>query len=128
VLDEGTTFIFGFWICVANGLGGFNDHLADFRKPEASRPTRCSDLVKFVDNLDELLLPDHAREIKTTSVSDSTSTRATPGLLGSDSNRSEEATWSEFLSDLEQDLYRNLKFGNEGATCQTWDYGTVYIT
>jgi hypothetical protein len=23
VLDEGTTFIFGSWICVANGLGGF---------------------------------------------------------------------------------------------------------
>jgi hypothetical protein len=23
VLDEGTTFIFGSWICVTNGLGGF---------------------------------------------------------------------------------------------------------
>jgi hypothetical protein len=29
VLDEGTTFIFGSWICVANGLGGFNSHLAN---------------------------------------------------------------------------------------------------
>jgi hypothetical protein len=36
VLDEGTTFIFGSWICVANGLGGFNGHLANFKKPEAS--------------------------------------------------------------------------------------------
>jgi hypothetical protein len=39
VLDEGTTFIFGSWICIANGLGGFNSHLADSRKPEASTPT-----------------------------------------------------------------------------------------
>jgi hypothetical protein len=39
VLDEGTTFIFSSWICVANGLGGFNSHLADSRKPEACTPT-----------------------------------------------------------------------------------------
>jgi hypothetical protein len=61
VLDEGTTFIFDSWIYVANGLGGFNSHLADSRKWEASTPTRRSDLDKFNDNLDELLLPDLAR-------------------------------------------------------------------
>jgi hypothetical protein len=33
MLDEGTTFIFSSWICAANGLGGFNSHLTDFRKP-----------------------------------------------------------------------------------------------
>jgi hypothetical protein len=33
VLDEGTTFIFGSWIRVAKGLGGFNSHLVDSRKP-----------------------------------------------------------------------------------------------
>jgi hypothetical protein len=70
VLDEGTIFIFGSWICVANGLGGFNSHLADFRKPEASMPTRCSDLDKFVDNFDEFLLLNHVREIETASVFD----------------------------------------------------------
>jgi hypothetical protein len=26
MLDEGTTFVFGSWICIANGLGGFNSH------------------------------------------------------------------------------------------------------
>jgi hypothetical protein len=26
MLDEGTTFIFGSWICIANDLGGFNSH------------------------------------------------------------------------------------------------------
>jgi hypothetical protein len=58
VLDEGTTFIFGYCICITNGLGGFNSHLVDSRKPEASPPTRSSDFDELFDNLDELLLPD----------------------------------------------------------------------
>jgi hypothetical protein len=70
VLNEGTTFIIGFWICVTNGFGGFNSHLADSRKPEASTPTRFSNLDKFVDNLNDLLLPDHIREIETASIFD----------------------------------------------------------
>jgi hypothetical protein len=48
VLDEGTTFIFGSWICIANGLGGINSHLVDSRKLEASTPTRSSDLDEFM--------------------------------------------------------------------------------
>jgi hypothetical protein len=44
VLDEGTTFIFSSWICVANGLGGFNSHLANSKEPEASPSTGSSDL------------------------------------------------------------------------------------
>jgi hypothetical protein len=88
VLDEGTTFIFGSWICIANGLGAFNGHLADSRKPEAFAANQCSDLHEFNDNLDELLLPDLAGEIKRMSIFNATSTRATLGPLGSDSNRS----------------------------------------
>jgi hypothetical protein len=61
VLDEGTTFIFGSWICIANGLGGFNSHLVDSRKPEPSTSTQSSNLKEFIDNLDELLLPGLAR-------------------------------------------------------------------
>jgi hypothetical protein len=80
VLDEGTTFIFSSWICVANGLGGFNIHLVDSRKPEAFTPTRHSDL-------DELQLPDLALETEMMPDFDVTSTRAAPGLFGSDSNR-----------------------------------------
>jgi hypothetical protein len=86
MLDEGTTFVFGFWTCVANGLGGFNNHLVDSRKPEASTPNRCSDLNEFIDNLDELLLPDLAKQIKNMSVFYATSTRAAPRLVGLDSN------------------------------------------
>jgi hypothetical protein len=61
VLDKGTTFIFGSWICVANSLGGFNSHLANSMEPEASSSTPSNDLDKFIDNLDETLLPDLAR-------------------------------------------------------------------
>jgi hypothetical protein len=78
VLDEGTTFIFGFWICAANGLGGFNSDLVNYRKPEAATPTRYSDLDEYIDNLDELLLPDLIRQIKKMFVFDVTSTSATP--------------------------------------------------
>jgi hypothetical protein len=116
VLDKSTTFIFGSWICVANGLGGFHSHLVDSRKPEASTSTLFSDLDEFVDNLDELLLPDLARQIERTSVFDATSTRATLGLLRSNSNRSEGATQSMSLSDLEENLDRLLKIQYKGAT------------
>jgi hypothetical protein len=109
VLDEDTTFIIGSWICIANGLGGFNSHLVHSRKPEASTSTQSSDL-------DELLLPDLPRQIERTSVFDATSTRAAPGLLGSDSNRSEEASRSKSLCDLEEDLDRLVKIRDEGAT------------
>jgi hypothetical protein len=96
VLDEGTVFIFGSWICVANGSDGFNGHLADSRKPKAFAASRCSDLDEFVDNLDELLLPGLAGEIMRMSIFDATSTRAAPGLVGLDSRNpaldNEEAT------------------------------------
>jgi hypothetical protein len=39
MLEEGTTFIFDSWICVANDLGGFISHLVDSKKPEASAAT-----------------------------------------------------------------------------------------
>jgi hypothetical protein len=51
---------------------------------------RRSDLDEFVDNLDETLLPDLAKEIEGESVSDTTSTRAAPGNFELDSIRSGE--------------------------------------
>jgi hypothetical protein len=60
MFDEGTTFIFGSWICVADGLGGFNSHLANSKESEASSSTSSSDLDDFIDNLDVSLLPDLA--------------------------------------------------------------------
>jgi hypothetical protein len=115
VLDEGTTFIFGSRICVANGLGGFNSHLANSRESEASSSTRSSNLDKFIDNLDELLLPDLTLQIEKMSVFDVTSTRDAPYLVGSDSNQSTEATQSKFFSNLEEDLDLLLKLKDVGA-------------
>jgi hypothetical protein len=104
VLDEGTTFILSSWICVANGLDGFNSHLVDSNKPKASILTRHSDLDEFIDNLDELLLPNLVRQIEKMSVFDATSTLVAPELVGSDSNQSEGTTQSKSFSDLEEDL------------------------
>jgi hypothetical protein len=116
VLDGGTTFIFSSCICIANGLGGFNTHLANSREPEASSSTRNSDLDEFIDNLDELLLPDLALQIEKMSVFDTTSTRDAPELVGLDSNRSEGTIQSKFLSKLEEYLDLLLKLKNVGAT------------
>jgi hypothetical protein len=85
-------------------MGGFNSHLADSRKLEASPATRCSDLNEFIDNLDKSLLPDLGTQVERMSVFNVTSTCATPGLLGSDSNRSDDAMQSKSLSNLEEDL------------------------
>jgi hypothetical protein len=86
VLDEGTTFTFGSWICVPNGSDGFNSHLANSRVPEASSSIQSSDLDKLINNLDDLLLPDLALQIEKMSVFDETSTYDTPDLVGSDLN------------------------------------------
>jgi hypothetical protein len=116
MIDKGTNFVFSSLICAANGLGGFNSHLADSRKPEASTPTRRCDLDEFIDNLNELLLPDLVQHIEKMSIFDATSTRAAPELVGLDSNRSEETTQAESLSDLEEDSDRVLKLEDAGAT------------
>jgi hypothetical protein len=76
VLDDGTTFIFGSWVYVANGVGSFRWHLVDNTKPETSAVNPCSDLNEFIDNLGGMLLPDLARETEEQSIFDATSTRA----------------------------------------------------
>jgi len=82
MLDEDTTFIFGSWVCVVNGSDGLNSHLASTREPEALAANQSSDLCKFVDNLDKMLLLDLAIEIKEESIFNATLTRAA-SLLGS---------------------------------------------
>jgi len=51
---------------------------------------RGSNLNDFIDNLDEMLLPDLAKETEKESVFNMTPTRAAPGLLKLDSTQSEE--------------------------------------
>jgi hypothetical protein len=86
MLDEAITFIFGSWICVANGLGGSNNHLPNSKELEATSSTPSSNLDDFIDNLDDMLLPDLAQQIEKMSIFNATSTRDAPDLFGSDSN------------------------------------------
>jgi hypothetical protein len=89
LLNEGTTFTFGLWVCVADGAGNFHWHLVDNTKPEAPTTTPCRDLDEFVDSLGQMLLLVLAREMEEESIFNATSTRAAPGLPRSD------LTWSE---------------------------------
>jgi hypothetical protein len=84
VLDEGTTFIFGSWIYVANCSGGFSSHLANSKELEASSSTPSSDLDKFVDNLDDMMFPDLALQIEKIFIFDVSFTHDAPDLVGSD--------------------------------------------
>jgi hypothetical protein len=65
VLPEGTTFVFGSWVCIANGAGGFRRHIVD---DTIKLKTLAERLDNFVDNLDELLFFDFARETEAESV------------------------------------------------------------
>jgi hypothetical protein len=67
-------------------LGGFNSHLANPKEPEASPSTQSSNLDDFIDNLDEVLLPDLVQQIKKMSVFNTTSTHNASNLFGLDSN------------------------------------------
>jgi hypothetical protein len=49
----GTTFVFGSWVCVADGAGSFRRFLIDM-KPKTPAAGSHSDLNKFVDDLGDL--------------------------------------------------------------------------
>jgi hypothetical protein len=53
-------------------LDGFNRHLANSKEPEASSSTPSSDLDDFIDNLDDMLLPDLAQQIERMSIFNTT--------------------------------------------------------
>jgi hypothetical protein len=89
VLPGGTTFVFGSWVCVANGAGGFHRHTVDDTFKLKTLAARLDD---FVDNLDELPFSDSARETEAASVS------TVP------------------FSTLEKDLDSLLQAGGSGAT------------
>jgi hypothetical protein len=108
-------------------LGGFNSHLANPKEPEVSPSTSSSDIDDFIDNLDDIPLPDLAQRIEKMSVFNTTSTRDAPDLFGSDSNRSEKTSRSKSLSDLEEDLDLLLKIKDAGATaCQEAPIFDIY--
>jgi hypothetical protein len=136
VPSQGTTFVFGSWACIADGVGDFRRFLINM-KPKTSATDPRSDLDKFVDDLDDLSTHASATRIEEESTPSSTSSSVAATSLGLDSfqskdsrNRSQlgsrnpatnlqEANVSGSLSILEKDLDFLLQVGRpEATTCQ----------
>ena len=77
-IDAGTTFIFGSWVCITNGSGGFSSHLIDPVSTKTPRREQLSEITSA-----EILLPGIAKEIESLSLSDPTPTRFPFGLKNS---------------------------------------------
>ena len=71
---QGATFVFGSWVCVANGSGSFHSHLADLRTLRATSSESFNKLVGSDDH-GIMLLPDLAKEIEIKLEDNSSSTR-----------------------------------------------------
>jgi hypothetical protein len=90
MLPEGTTLVFGSWVCIADGVGNFHQLTIDVMKPKTLVASFHSELDDFVDNLDDLLTHGSARKIKEESVFNATPPRAATTTLGLDSLQSED--------------------------------------
>jgi hypothetical protein len=129
VPSQGTTFVFGSWVCIADGVGNFRRFLVDMR-PKTSAADSRSDLNKFVDGLDNL--PATRIEMESAPSLTSFSIAATSRGLGSFQSRDlhsrsqlssckpatalQEANVSGPLSMLEKDLDFLLLDGKPEAT------------
>jgi hypothetical protein len=146
---EGTTLVFGSWVCVVDGAGDFRRHTIDVMEPRTLAASFHSELDEFVDNLDDLLTRGSARKIEEESVFNMTPPHAATTTLGSDSLQFEvlrsrsrlgplnsatepqEASNSESLSALEKDLDLLLQIGKPeamarpGATGRLGDDGLM---
>jgi hypothetical protein len=89
VPPQGTTFIFGSWVCITDGVGNFCRFIIDM-KPKMLAASFHSDLDKFVDNLHDLSTHGSATRTKEESVLDTTPSIAATTLLRLDSFQSED--------------------------------------
>jgi hypothetical protein len=91
VPSQGTTFVFGSWVCIADGVGNFRRFLVDM-KPKTPVAGLRGDLDKFVDDLDNLPIHASATKIKMESANTgSTSSGAAVTSLGLDSFQSKDS-------------------------------------
>ena len=77
-IDAGTTFVFGSWVCIANGLGGFSRHLINPASTETTRREQLGEITSA-----EILLPKIAKETENLSLSSPTPTCFPFGLKNS---------------------------------------------
>jgi hypothetical protein len=89
VPPQGTTFVFGSWVCIVDGAGNFHRFIIDM-KPKTLTASIHSDLDEFVDNLDNLSTHGSATRTEEESVYDVTPSSAATTLLGLDSFQSED--------------------------------------
>ena len=54
MLEESTTFIFGSWICVADGQRGFHSHFADTTEPKIDQLGIPDSATELADNLNKI--------------------------------------------------------------------------
>ena len=71
---QGATFVFGSWVCVANGSGGFDSHLTSSPMLKATT-SEGSHKLSGSSNHGVMLLPDLAKEIEMKLEDNSSSTR-----------------------------------------------------
>jgi hypothetical protein len=90
VPSRGKTFVFGSWVCIADGEGDFHHFLIDM-KPKTPASFSQSDLDKFVDDLYDLSIHGSTTRIKEESASSMTSSSAATTLLGLDLFQSENS-------------------------------------
>ena len=60
---QGATFVFGSWVCIANGSGGFDSHLTNLPTLKATSSESSNKLAGSGDH-GAMLLPDFAKEIE----------------------------------------------------------------
>jgi hypothetical protein len=148
VPSQGTTFIFGSWVYIADGVGNFHRFLVDM-KPKTLAADPRSDLDKFVDRLNNLPIRVSATTIEVETAPSSTSSSVAAISLGLDSFQSknsrnqfqlgsrnlatdlQEANASGSLYALEKDLDSLLQPGGPEATASrgaSGSFGTGDLT
>jgi hypothetical protein len=90
VPSQGTTFVFGSWVCIADGAGNFRRSLIDM-KPKTPTVGPRSDLDKFIDDLDDLSIHASTARTEVESASGVTSSGAAATFLGLDSFQSKDS-------------------------------------
>jgi hypothetical protein len=90
VPSQGTTFIFGSWVCIADGEGDFRCFLINM-KPKTPTAFSQSDLDKFIDDLNDLTIHGSATRIEEESASSTTSSGAATTFLGLDLFQSKDS-------------------------------------
>ena len=71
---HGATFVFGMWVCVADGSGGFDSHLTNSPTLKGSTSEDSNKLARSHDR-GIMLLPDLAKEIESKLEINSSSSR-----------------------------------------------------